>query len=352
MKISLCMIVKNEEDHLAECLNSVAGYVDEIIIVDTGSQDNTVKIAEGFTDKIFNFQWVDDFSKARNYSLSKASNDWILVLDADEVVINFDKDDIFNFTKSNELSTGRINIINLIEDIYGLQKQSERISRLFNRNFYHYSGQIHEQLIPLDTNSSIASNSVEIEVNHIGYRADVIGRKDKANRNLSILMKELLNNPDDPYIHYHLGKTYTMAKDYTNACNFFNSALQFPLNFNYEYVFKLVESYGYALLNSNRYGEALQIEKYSVYYNAIPEYNFLMGLIYMNNAKFSMAVDRFSKCINAKDSRLEGINSYLPNYNIGVIYECLGYNTEAFYYYQQCNNYKPALDRIKGINKQ
>lgn len=84
--ISLCMIVKNEEHFLEQCLQSVQGLVDEIIIVDTGSTDKTKEIAQKFTAKVFDFQWCDDFSAVRNESLKHATGDWILVLDADETM--------------------------------------------------------------------------------------------------------------------------------------------------------------------------------------------------------------------------------------------------------------------------
>jgi tetratricopeptide (TPR) repeat protein len=88
--VSLCIIVKNEKNHLARCLRSVKPVVDEIILVDTGSSDETKDIARVFGAQVYDFLWVDDFSKARNFSLSKASGDWILVLDADETVSNKD----------------------------------------------------------------------------------------------------------------------------------------------------------------------------------------------------------------------------------------------------------------------
>lgn len=84
--ISVCMIVKNEESVLARCLNSLGQIPDEIIIVDTGSSDNTIKIARQFTDKVFMFKWCDDFSAARNFSLSYATCDYIYCADADEVL--------------------------------------------------------------------------------------------------------------------------------------------------------------------------------------------------------------------------------------------------------------------------
>jgi glycosyltransferase involved in cell wall biosynthesis len=84
--LSVCMIVKNEEQHLAYCLNSLSPVADEIIVVDTGSTDKTKEIAEAFGSKIYDFEWINDFSVARNHSLSKAQGDWILVMDADEVI--------------------------------------------------------------------------------------------------------------------------------------------------------------------------------------------------------------------------------------------------------------------------
>lgn len=86
IKISLCMIVKDEEKILARCLDSIADLMDEIIIVDTGSTDRTKEIAAGYTDKIYDFTWIDDFSAARNFSFSKATSDYIYTADADEVL--------------------------------------------------------------------------------------------------------------------------------------------------------------------------------------------------------------------------------------------------------------------------
>jgi glycosyltransferase involved in cell wall biosynthesis len=93
------MITKDEEKILEKCLNPIKGVVDEIIIVDTGSKDNTKEIAKKFTDNIYDFEWNDDFSKARNFSISKATKDWILVLDPDEKI---EKDDLIQLKRTIE----------------------------------------------------------------------------------------------------------------------------------------------------------------------------------------------------------------------------------------------------------
>lgn len=100
--ISLCMIVKDEQDFLEKALNSVKDIVDEIIIVDTGSKDRTVDIAKKFTNKIFFKDFNNDFSSLRNYSISKATKDWVLVLDADEIISKKDLGKIKNLIKNNE----------------------------------------------------------------------------------------------------------------------------------------------------------------------------------------------------------------------------------------------------------
>ena len=90
--VSLCMIVKNEEMHITRCLDSVAELVDEIIVVDTGSTDRTVELVSGYTSKIYSYPWKDDFADARNYSLSRASMDYCMWMDADDILEETEKD--------------------------------------------------------------------------------------------------------------------------------------------------------------------------------------------------------------------------------------------------------------------
>lgn len=110
ISISLCMIVKNEERVLARCLDSLCGLMDEIIIVDTGSTDSTIDIARKYTDNIYNFQWVDDFSAARNFSFSKATKDYIYVADADEVL---DEENRKKFVQLKDVLLPEIEIVQM-----------------------------------------------------------------------------------------------------------------------------------------------------------------------------------------------------------------------------------------------
>ncbi|MEE9260777.1 MAG: glycosyltransferase family 2 protein, partial [Candidatus Scalindua sediminis] len=150
--ISLCMIVKNEEKFLPTCLESIKDYVDEIIIVDTGSTDSTVEIARRYNAKIYHHAWENSFSKARNHSLKYATCDWILWLDADEEV---DKKDAYKLKKvikdPVECETApRANAIYLQMLDKSVEGQSDSImnSRKIFRNHlgFHFEGIVHNYL--------------------------------------------------------------------------------------------------------------------------------------------------------------------------------------------------------------
>ena len=122
--ISLCMIVKHEEKNLERCLSSYAPLMDEIIVVDTGSVDKTKEIASRFTDKIYDFEWINDFSAARNFAFSKAGCDYIFSADADEVL---DKENREQFAILKEILDPEIEIVQMQ---YGNQLQNGTIYNL------------------------------------------------------------------------------------------------------------------------------------------------------------------------------------------------------------------------------
>lgn len=346
MEISICMIVKNEEKYIDECLKNICHKVDEIIIIDTGSTDNTKEIAKKYTNNIYDFKWCDDFSKARNYSISKAKNDWILVLDADEICSRFDENNINTFIKASNDAIGRLKINNYYGNNSEIKKSCVRLGRLFNRIVYEYSGSIHEQLISKNS-IEIKMADIDIILEHFGYTEENIIEKSKVKRNEELLLKELEINSKDSYVLYQLGKIYFIAKRYYKALDYFRKAIELIEDINLEYVQDLIESYGYSLLNTKKYMEALNLEKYENWYKNLADYNFLMGLIYMNNGIFEKAIKYFEICLTNKSIKTEGINSFLPLYNLGVIYECLGNEEKAIEFYRQCGDYKLAKERLK-----
>lgn len=350
INISLCMIVKNEEKNLYKCLNSAKKYIDEIIVVDTGSDDKTKEIAKTFTGNIYDFSWCNDFSKARNYSIEKAKNDWILILDGDEEIIEFDERKIKDFIKESSLYIGRIKRLNIIDrrDKLNESTYTERVNRVFNKKAFRYIGSIHEQLEAF-ASKTIKTLNVPIVINHIGYMEEQLKLTDKIERNINMLKVALDKNDKDPYMNYQLGKSLYMKKVYEEANIFFKKSLSYIESVRYEYVLDLVITYGYSLINSNNFIEALEIINYERYYEKVTDFMFLKGLILMNNGLFKKSVEAFLRCLGMEEGDIDGINSYKAYYNIGVIYECLGMVDEAVNYYKKAGVYELAKIRIRCI---
>jgi glycosyltransferase involved in cell wall biosynthesis len=339
------MITKNEERYLGKCLRLLRPHFPEIIVADTGSADRTVAIAEEYADKVCPFQWVNDFSAARNFSLKQASNEWVLVVDGDEFL---DEIDLAGMEKAIRQYPKGIGMI-IRNNPYGGDDQpksiaTERVARLFNRRFHHYEGIIHEQVVPRD-DSEPQYFPIPASFHHEGY-VNQETAAEKAERNLDLLFLDLQKNGADPYTYFQIGQSYTALNDAEQACYFYGLALEFDVNPQQEYVRTLVEAYGYALLKLKRHAEALQFENIYEAFATRADFPFLMGLIYMNNAMFDQAVSEFSKATQMEEFAVVGVNSYLANYNIGVIYECAGNAAEARKYYRRCGDYAPAAKRL------
>lgn len=148
IRISLCMIVRNEENTIARCLDSVKGIPDEIVIVDTGSSDRTKEIVKESTDKIFDFTWIDDFAAARNFAFSKATTDYILWLDADDVFAESDREQFLKLKKNLDPLMDVVNMPYLLAfDQFGAVTFSLRRNRLVKRSKnFRWIGAVHEYL--------------------------------------------------------------------------------------------------------------------------------------------------------------------------------------------------------------
>lgn len=223
-KLSLSMIVKNEEANLRECLDSVQDIVDEIVIIDTGSTDKTLKIAEEFGAKIFHFDWINDFSAARNFALKQSSGDWILYLDADERLERRSKTELLNLVKRDTL-LGVNCLINNVNEVTGTPIFMKYIRLFHNSKNISFSGKAHEQIeASLNTNNYSIINS-KIEIIHLGYNVDKAGLKKKANRNLLPLLEEYQSNPSS-YYAFQLANTYKVLEDRANEIKYHKTAIQ------------------------------------------------------------------------------------------------------------------------------
>jgi len=223
IKISACYMVKNAEKDLARSLKSLAQYVDEIIVVDTGSTDSTVDVAKKFGAKIFYEAWQDDFSTPRNVAIKNASGDWIVFLDADEYFINDSAKNLRTVIKLAQKAGTQgisINWVNIDTDNNDAIINSVYVLRMFkNVANLHYVGKIHEDVFLGNEPLARAMAPAKLlTLYHTGYSKTVI--KSKLERNLKLLLEELETSDKPERTYAYLVDCYYGLKDWANAEKF------------------------------------------------------------------------------------------------------------------------------------
>lgn len=214
--LSLCMIVKNEEEVLSRCLDSVKDLFDEIIIVDTGSKDRTKEIAKKYTNKIYDFIWCDDFSKARNYSLSKATSDFIMWLDADDVINADELQKLFLFKKELSFKMDIVMLKYAISFVDNKPTFTFYRERIFNRRKgFRFCDAVHEFVAP---------------IGNIIYKDIIIEhRKNKATnpkRNIKIYEKmQKVGEKFTPRNLYYYARELYYNNKYSKAISYFKKFL-------------------------------------------------------------------------------------------------------------------------------
>ena len=213
--ISLTMIVKNEAQHLADCLQSVKNVVDEIIIVDTGSTDSTIEIADSFNAKIFHFDWINDFSAARNFALSKSNCDWILYLDADERLDKNSAEKLKDYASFSDNAGYYCTIKSY--DSQAKRNDTIRYIRFFkNHPEAHFTGKVHEQISPSLEKLNYKFIHSDILIHHIGYDISKEGKKQKALRNLKLLEEEYVATKSE-YVLFQIAQSNFILENYETA---------------------------------------------------------------------------------------------------------------------------------------
>ena len=280
--LSLCMIVRNEEENLPKCLMSVKSVVDEIIVVDTGSTDRTKEIAKIFGARVYDYEWADDFSGARNFSLSKAEGSWILILDADEVISSLDhgwfikttqekrsQPAAYSFTTKNYVEP--VNISGWTGNDGKYQEEAGtgwfpgKKVRLFPKDpRIQFEHPVHELVEPSLGKAGIRVKECPVPIHHYGKLSMnknrkkgeeyyLLGKKKLAEREndfpavyelavqagelgrygeaVELWQKCIKLEPEDPRAHFNLGYAYIKLGNYEEARRASNRAMELAPDF-------------------------------------------------------------------------------------------------------------------------
>jgi glycosyltransferase involved in cell wall biosynthesis len=208
-RISAALIVRDESEFIEDCLQSLAGNVDEIVLVDTGSRDDTIAIASRFPTKLHHFPWCNDFSAARNYALERASGEWILYIDADERLEIPSREAYARLLSDRGHVGWRLRLYPRV----GWTAYAEL--RLFrNDPRIRFQGVIHERIGPgveaVARTEGLEVGACDIGLHHVGYEAD---QRPKNPRNIPLLRDYLSREPDRLYCWWHLGQCLRLAGD-------------------------------------------------------------------------------------------------------------------------------------------
>jgi glycosyltransferase involved in cell wall biosynthesis len=213
------MIAKNEQHNLKQALSFARGLVEEQIVIDTGSIDETMATARGMHATVYEYPWADDFAAAKNFALSKAKGDWILFTDADEYMEREAFLRVVEFLKAvPEHADGVVmTLINLDDE--GCEYSKDVQVRLFrNVETLEYEGRIHEHLVRTDGKEVVyVDASKDFIIYHTGYSKSALKRTGKTQRNIRILTKELRDNPYQPSMQVYLATALLQNEEYRKA---------------------------------------------------------------------------------------------------------------------------------------
>lgn len=337
--ISLCMIVKNEEKVLSRCLESIKDAVDEIIIVDTGSEDNTKNIAKEYTDSVYDFEWIDDFSAARNYSFSKAKKDFIMWLDADDVVTYDSKLKLIELKSSLDHADVVMLRYNTAYDedsnpVFSYYR--ERIVR--NKADYRWKGRVHEAI---ECKGRVIYGDAEIDHKSI--------KSEYSTRNLDIYEKYISESGEmTPRDMFYYGRELYYHKMYERAKKILTDFLM-DNNGWIENKIEACKILSFCYYETGDIDNAFQCLFKSFAFD-IPRAEICchIGNLFIEKQEYERAVYWFESALNLPDHIKNGAfenadaHRYLPCIQLCVCYDKLKNYKEAQKYNDIAGRYRPA----------
>lgn len=336
--ISLCMIVRDEEALLGSCLESVKGVVDELCILDTGSNDATIEIAKQHGARVESFKWCGDFSAARNVSLKMATKDWILVLDADETLkdpkqarAKLDK-----FMREQAGKAGHVQVENALGDG---DSSNARVTRFFPKGGdWAFEGPIHEQVQFKGSTPERAFTGLVVD--HVGYAPEIMEAKNKVGRNEELLREVLAKDPEDSYTAYQLGRNLIQEDRFTEALEVLELSVEYVSD-DAPYLGHLFEIAASCLRELGHSQQALDwLSNIEAQFRDRADTCFLIALLSMDTGELERAKSGFEHCLTLAGQTPKGGASWpaaatwAAEANLGVLAEVLHDPAEAKTRYQ------------------
>ncbi|NQX64567.1 glycosyltransferase family 2 protein [Paenibacillus alba] len=371
--ISLCMIVKDEEELIAACLNSVKNWIDEMIIVDTGSSDRTIEICQSFGATVLAYEWNNNFADARNHGLAHATGDWILYLDADEELAPLGDYDLHAQLRQEHAAILSLHLINYIGEVPNEDEAFHIAHPRFFRNHrgLQFKYPIHETLnvdeIFGNQERSAIIGHVPLKLWHRGYMDSITQQKNKYERNMTLLLQEANEQSSNPWTEYHMASEYYRVHRYDKAFEYVNLSIvrfiqsgKMPPSLLYKLKYAI-------LFNTGSIDGAWPgIDKAIALYPDYVDLHFYKGVIFYLKTWYAGALDVFQHCLvlgetTGEHLTLRGAGSFHVWYYIGLCLEHLGNNQQAAQAYEAALQLSPtyaiASDallklRIGGENKE
>ncbi|MEG0565395.1 MAG: glycosyltransferase family 2 protein, partial [Hungatella sp.] len=305
IRLSQCMIVKNEEKNMERALSWGREIMYEQIVVDTGSTDQTVEIAKRMGAKVFHFPWIDDFSAAKNYAIEQARGNWIAFLDADESYSKQDADKIpgilhdieQNFNAKTKPHMIRSAMLCLRDD--GTVLASYFQDRIFrNLNHLRYHNRVHEALgFPLGVSDPLIyyDATKDLTILHTGYTASTYQDTDKAERDIQLLRMELEKNPNDVMLLRYLGDALNSVGRQEEAESIYERAVELgianmPQDAGPWILYNLMQH----IYTRNNPEEELKLqqryEQAEELAEGYPDFNYIMGLWFARRGDASRTI--------------------------------------------------------------
>ncbi|MGD1019103.1 MAG: glycosyltransferase [Verrucomicrobiia bacterium] len=308
-RLTVCLIAKNEEKFIGQCLASVRGLADQIVVVDTGSTDRTVEIAKEHGAEVHFFEWCDDFSAARNAALEHVRGDWVLALDADEELTAEGRESVREEMRANKEMAYRLPIVDVGHEAEGCGY----VPRLFrNAPGLFYVGRIHEQVFSsVEVRCAewgLENNLSKATLLHHGYTAETARERDKNGRNLRLLERAIEELPGEPNLLMNYGLELARAGRLDAALDQYRQAFQALEALPEDQVApelreSLLTQFSAQLMAAKRFEEVVRMRDAPLVQRGGPtaSLHFGLGLSYMQLRRFEEAAEQFRQCLAKRD---------------------------------------------------